>query len=188
MDNLLKTDFRKIMGIEKKAYDVLSSYWNGIVPVDIYSIAEFLCFSIHYENLDNGISSVLRKNKDNSTIMLINDKLSLKEQRFVIAHNVGHSVLHLNEKHSEFIDSHAIFNNSFKNTSIEWEANLFAISLLSPIETFKNDLNIAKKNNIPDLLLNSYLSAKYNISSFVIETKLDLIDSFYEQEVNSLCG
>jgi len=176
------------MDIEKKAYNILSSYWNEIVPIDICSIAEFLCFSIHYENLDNSISSVLRRNTDNSTIILINNKLSLKEQRFAIAHSVGHSVLHLNEGHREFIDSHAIFNNNLKKTSIEWEANLFAISLLSPFDVFKNDLHIAKKNNIPDLLLNSYLSAKYNISSFVIETKLDIIDSFYEQEVNSLCS
>lgn len=188
MYNLQKKDFQKVIDIEKKAYDLLSSYWGGVVPIDIDSIAKFLCFNIHYEILDSGISSLLRKNDNNSILMLINNNLSIKERRFAIAHNIGHSVLHLDITHNEFIDSYAIFNNNFKKYGIEWEANYFAISLLAPAESLKHDLNTAKKNNIPDLFINSYLSAKYNISSFVIDTKLSMMNSLYKQEVDMLCG
>jgi Zn-dependent peptidase ImmA (M78 family) len=115
--------------INKEVQNLLTNYWNGIIPVDVFSMANVLGISIYYETLDKGICSLLKKN-GNAINLLVNNELSLLKKRFIVAHNIGHYALHLKNELNEIIDGIAIFKYSIGKESREYEANKFAANHL----------------------------------------------------------
>lgn len=72
-------------------------------------------------------------------LIILNEDLSELDERFVFAHEIGHSVMH-EDANTPFL----MENTLFSKNKLEREANLFAIELLVPDE-------IVTKN--PDLTL-----------------------------------
>lgn len=73
----------------------------------------------------------------------------LFNNRFSIAHELGHYVLHSN------MGERKIFaQRNYANSRVEWEANWFAASLLMPRKHF---LKEAEKNSDPNVLAAKYL-------------------------------
>lgn len=64
------------------------------------------------------------------TMITINNNYSELSKRILCAHELGHALLH-----SDISINHFAVNSSNINTSVEWEANLFAIALLANEET-----------------------------------------------------
>lgn len=75
-----------------------------------------------------------------NNIIYLDEKLSDSERRFVLAHELGHMILH-KKSNAIFMDTRTQFNTS----KYEQEANLFAMELL-----------------LPDQLLDEYVQSGYS--------------------------
>ncbi len=91
---------------------------------DPYELADYLNIIVLIDNLDESIRGYFHYFKRNK-IIHINSKLSDKDKRIVLAHELGHAVLHprLNIIFMEH-------NTYFVKSKYEYEANKFAAELL----------------------------------------------------------
>lgn len=131
--------------IEKRAEKILRDSDALSVPVDLQRICDHLSVKVHYEELEDKVSGVLMI-KGGDRHALINDKHHPNRQRFSLAHELGHLVLHDCREDRLFIDttmrmyqrvgasSDEAYTNSDSLTTPaeEREANLFASALLMP--------------------------------------------------------
>ncbi|NOW92371.1 Zn-dependent peptidase ImmA (M78 family) [Clostridium beijerinckii] len=104
---------RKIINKLKKKYNTSSPY----------ELAECLDITVIIQPLGSvwGMYKYIRKNK----VIFINSILSEIERRFVLAHEIGHAVLH--PKSSCFFINE---NNYISKIKSEYEANVFAAEFL----------------------------------------------------------
>lgn len=113
MVNLTGDYIRKIINKLKKKYNTSSPY----------ELAECLDITVIIQPLGSvwGMYKYIRKNK----VIFINSILSEIERRFVLAHEIGHAVLH--PKSSCFFINE---NNYISKIKSEYEANVFAAEFL----------------------------------------------------------
>lgn len=122
--------------IEEIASQILADLNNYELPVPIKRIVESLGLNIHSYDLGDNISGVLVINKDQG-IIGVNPLESSVRQRFTIAHELGHYILHKNSNESIFVDKDfkVLFRNQESSTGEhkrEQEANAFAAAILMP--------------------------------------------------------
>lgn len=123
--------------IQRKANDLLRA--AGVVepPVDVISIARFLGATIRHEIAKDDISGALYR-RDDGPVIGVNALHSQSRQRFTIAHEIGHLVLH--EDVPVFIDR--VYRRDTQSSEAvdpaEIEANKFAAALLMPKDLILN--------------------------------------------------
>ncbi len=106
-------------------------------PLDIKDLARALGIKIKSEALADDISGHLRK-INNQWVITVNGLQHPRRQRFTIAHEIGHFILHSNDQ-NEFIDKILFRSNNW--STIELDANKFAAELLMPEDKFRNYMN-----------------------------------------------
>ncbi len=114
------------------AWQILLSHNVTELPVKIYRICTQMGVeTVSYKNIDMYVDEFELKenmlNNDGFTlnnIIFYNDKCSVQRQRFTIAHELGHILLH----------TESIYNRepSANDNPIEHDANVFASRLLAP--------------------------------------------------------
>ena len=117
--------------IQRKANHILRKCGVKGVPVSVVDVARRLDARIQPEILEDGISGGLYRRPDGPVIG-VNSQHHPNRQRFTIAHEIGHLVLHESEDY--FVDR--VFrrdaNSSAAVDEVEIEANKFAAALLMP--------------------------------------------------------
>lgn len=139
--------------IEKKAADTLEKvgYQKTPVPVDVVTVANTLGFAVGNASLTEDVDGFIVVKEGEKNIFGINtDKLiginglrSFAWKRFIVAHELGHYVLHYDEMADHGIYAHRDHQKG-KNTQ-ENEADYFAANLLMPEETFVERYNALPK-------------------------------------------
>lgn len=131
-----------------KAHDIISfardirTSWNTNDP---YKIADRLGIVVlHRDNCIKDFTAQTVKFAGYPTIISINNAYSDFSKKVLCAHELGHALLH------EDLINHFSITNKNISTSVEQEANLFAIALLS-------DDDIDRILNIPLSNMSSYL-------------------------------
>lgn len=142
-----------IRSAEKYSEKLLNEYSIISPPIDIEKIAKNLNINIQYEPFDGELSGLLIiDEKKDITAIGVNSTYPKNRQRFIIAHEIGHYLLH--RKHGTYIDTTIKYNLkrdiSFKEHYEEVEANMFALSILIP------------QKMIEDLIENRYSSFDFN--------------------------
>ncbi len=140
-------------------------------PIDIFSIASKLGIEVRtdVEIPDNEISGLIkRRGKDGNPVVLLNSSHTPQRQRFTLAHELGHFLLHvLDPMH---IDRNYVYFRSGSSALAidpkEIQANQFAAEILMPRDFLLEDLNREKINT--DLsneeILIKQLANDYNVS------------------------
>lgn len=106
-------------------------YINDCV-VDIKKIIEDNGIQIIYDDsLPSSTSGYLKKVSDKNWVIVVNKNHNPKRQRFTLAHELGHYILHKNED-TCFEDS-ILFRDDHVSP-LEYSANRFAAELLMPSE------------------------------------------------------
>lgn len=101
------------------------------VPVDITAMATGLGISVYDDTeLPDGISGSIRRDGDGYRID-VNPSDSYRRQRFTIAHECAHYLLHRN-KIGDGITDDAMYRSDKMTTAEEYEANNTAAELLMP--------------------------------------------------------
>lgn len=123
-----------------------------------YELAEYLGIVLVIEPLGKplGMYNYINKNK----VIWINSSMSEEERRYVLAHEIGHAVLH--PKSSCFFSCVKNINKSKK----EYEANLFAAELLL-------DLNENEQAYISGYSINQ-LASCYKVPTELVELKFKI--------------
>lgn len=127
-------DYRKATQLAQEQLKSISSF-----PVDVHLIAEQKGLRIDYRPLDEDTSGVLLIDKK---IIIVNSNHHENRQRFSIAHELGHFLLHGSRQ--IFLDDNRMFLRSKEAYEgvyeEEIEANTFAAELLMPIKTIREFL------------------------------------------------
>lgn len=118
--------------------------------------------SINKTPMDNNLSGSLSY-KDGVWIMTVNSKQHPKRQRFTLAHELAHYILH-KEKNTEFQDSTFFRGNNMD--SLEYMANDFAATLLMPDDKV-NELIKKGIRNIGEL------AEKFDVSAAAMKYKVE---------------
>lgn len=119
----------------RKARELLRQAHVRSVPVPVERVATLLGAKIYYEPFDGQISGLMRRRGKGHTIIGINSSHPASRQRFSIAHELGHVVLHRDEQFHVDEKPPIRFRNqesSLATNSDEIEANQFASELLMP--------------------------------------------------------
>lgn len=136
--------------IERHAELVLRQTGQTAGQVDVVAVAEALGARVHAQPLDDDVSGVLIIQQDERHI-LVNDTQAPTRQRFSIAHEIGHLVLHDTRANRLFVDgrlrlyqrvgqpSSEAYQKPDSQTTPdeEREANHFAAALLMPEPTVR---------------------------------------------------
>jgi Zn-dependent peptidase ImmA (M78 family) len=129
----------------KKAIELLDLNGVEFAPVPVERIATSANAVIRYEPLKGELSGMVHRGGDGHAIIGVNSLHPSRRNRFTIAHEIGHLVLHDDELHVD--DPLPIgYRNRKSGMAIdpkEIEANQFAAELLMPERLLRSDL--AKK-------------------------------------------
>lgn len=140
-----------IVSIEQESRSILEETFSGdlVLPIDVDQVARRLNINVINDptlHADGVIGKICFKN-DQATVRL-NPKENTYEprRRFTLAHEIGHFVLHRNDKEG-FVDSRKTMSRSASYwDAYESEANRFAATLLMPEDlVFKKTLYVLKK-------------------------------------------
>ncbi|MCX7720255.1 MAG: ImmA/IrrE family metallo-endopeptidase [Dictyoglomus thermophilum] len=140
---------------EELIKDLLSLFYIKKPPIKPEIIAYGLGVEVHFQELPSQISGILYNHNDHPMI-LINKRDNPLRQRFTIAHELGHFLLH--HSNTQIYFDYPIS----KNPKLEKEANTFAASLLLPDFFLKRYLNLPYQK----------ISSIFQVSQKVIEIRL----------------
>jgi len=98
--------------------------------INVVEIAKQLGFDVYSSNFSSDIAGMVINSKDKHAIY-VNQSDIIERQRFTIAHEIGHIILHHNIKESEFEEVDYRGKNKVFEPK-EYEANNFAAALLMP--------------------------------------------------------
>lgn len=110
------------MKIIKNITTILSDFDNNN-PFRI--AAELNIELLYYPFSDNIKGTYIRNSNNNNHFIILNSSLNTTMERFVLAHEIGHSLLHP-DINRYYIKKHTLLSTN----KIEKEANLFAAELL----------------------------------------------------------
>lgn len=112
--------------------------------------------------MDNCLSGSLNY-KDGVWVMSVNCKQHVRRQRFTLAHELAHYILH-REKNTEFQDS--TFFRGNKMDSLEYMANDFAAALLMPDGKVSEYIKSGERNL-------GNLAAQFEVSAAAMKYKVE---------------
>lgn len=167
---------RKRAEIEKEVRQVRQSYGVTNLPVDVEDLARQMGVSITFKELEEKTSGALFA-QDGQAVIAVNDRHSQRRQRFTMAHELGHYVLHWKAggKATAFVDGALSFRRDALSEQgeldVEIEANAFAAELLMPrLEVEK--LTAAHQLDLNDEKALRKLSAIFKVSEQALTVRL----------------
>jgi Zn-dependent peptidase ImmA (M78 family) len=127
----------------RKAVELLKLGKTKSAPVNVEKLAKLVQAKIHYEPLDDQISGLVTRTEDGTANIGVNKLHASTRQRFTIAHEIGHLLLHEELLHVDQIFPLALRSAtaSMGTDSGEIEANQFAAELLMPAEPIEKDVD-----------------------------------------------
>ena len=141
------------------------------VPIDI--IAEKLGIRVKYIKFDDDSMSGCIIRKKSTALICINSNDSENRQRFTIAHEIGHFMLHKNK--DGFVDKGLLVHNRDSDSSKaikpeEIEANYFAAELLMPKKFIENDLEAEEIKDYDKFIYSQ--ADRYKVSAHAMTLRL----------------
>lgn len=142
--------------IERKAEETLNdvNYADVADSIDVIEVAKKLGFVVGNAGLSEDVDGfiIVDENKgnilgiDTNKLIGVNASKELAWKRFIIAHEIGHYVLHYDKEKDNGMYAHREHKKG-KN-EIENEADFFAANLLMPRKKFINRYRELKKKDL----------------------------------------
>lgn len=167
---------QKRQHIEDQAEKILRSSSSYRPPIAIDRVAKHLNLLTMGIGIEDEISGLLVIENKRAVIGYNSSHASVR-QRFTVAHEIGHYVLHVKElTHSRlFIDKYVVYrrddDSSKGNDQEEVEANAFAAALLMPERLVRDlirryDLDLDDEDAVADL------ARRFNVSTSAMSNRL----------------
>jgi Zn-dependent peptidase ImmA (M78 family) len=161
--------------VEEQAMRMLARSGIRRAPVPVESIARAAGLDVRYAPTTDDVSGALIQ-QGGAAIIAVNSAHHDNRQRFTIAHELGHFILHKRAK-PFFDDDFSIdFRNAVSSEASERreiEANGFAAALLMPKDFLRKDmLRLSLEgSDEPELIVQS-LAVRYKVSRRAMELRL----------------
>lgn len=141
-------------------------------PVKLSTIAGALGLSVRAASLPVGISGEIRPSpeSDGKFVIKVNRHDSGRRQRFTVAHEIGHFLLHRDQIGSGISDD-VLYRSSLSDRR-EAEANRIAADILMPMSLVENAVARAKALGVEDIV--SYLADEFDVSEAAMKIRLGL--------------
>lgn len=137
-------------------------------PVRLSDLARALGVPIKASTLGPGISGEIRP-ADNGFIIRINRHDPVKRQRFSVAHELAHYLLH-REEIGTGIEDDVLYRSSLSNYR-EQQANRLAADILMPESLLSETQQAAEEKGVGDVAL--YLAEIFGVSEAAMRIKLE---------------
>ena len=146
---------------------IISAFW-GEKPVPIGKIAAALGLVVQTDSLDVNISGHIKKVSDAPTRFEITVNVAdvAVRQRFTVAHEIGHYVLHKGLIDKEGIVDTILFRSKLSNAN-EVEANKLAASMLLPWNTVRTWTQ-TELNCLPNAETISVIAKAFKVSELTV--------------------
>lgn len=138
-------------------------------PVKLGELAKELGVKVFRATLPAGISGEIRREMDNTYVIRINRHETPERQRFTLAHEIGHFLLH-KEAIGDGIADDALYRSRLSNT-LEYEANRFAAELLMPRAAIEK---LTENTELADDDLVEVVSSKFGVSKQAAQIRLGI--------------
>jgi Zn-dependent peptidase ImmA (M78 family) len=160
--------------IERAARKLLEANAVARAPIPVEELANALNIDVRYSEGSDDVSGALIRDGD-SVVIAVNSAQHENRQRFTIAHEIGHFLLHRGTKlhfDEDFRINYRDATSSDATKSEEIEANGFAAALLMPERILMRDwLRLEpKEKEIPDAIRT--LAKRYRVSQKAMELRL----------------
>jgi len=168
--------------IRDVALRLSSKHGTGRPPVDVEKIATQLGAVIHKDRVEDDVSGFVVWKKGRP-IIGVNARHSSNRQRFTIAHEIGHIVLHpqlslhIDESFAVKLRSD---NSPRGDYADEKEANLFAAELLMPAKLIASDIRRIRVLDLHDERRIEELAKSYHVSTQAMTIRLQQMLNFRE--------
>jgi Zn-dependent peptidase ImmA (M78 family) len=161
----------------------MSPEWNGLdpevrarikeyqdaPPVRLAELARALGVSVKAATLAPGISGEIRPNGDGGFIIRINRHDPPKRQRFTVAHELAHFLIHRDEI-GNGIEDDVLYRSGLSDRR-EQQANRLAADILMPEDLLNDAREAAEEKGVGDVAL--YLSDQFGVSEAAMRIKVD---------------
>jgi Zn-dependent peptidase ImmA (M78 family) len=159
------------MSPEQRARE-LRTQVDSSIPVDVEAAAQALNIAVRYQALEDSVSGILVIKQDGA-ILGVNEKHHRNRQRFTIAHELGHFLLH-KEAADVFVDSVVFHRDELSATGTmqqEIDANAFAAELLMPADTLKAKVGPQPLDMFDDARVRR-LATEFGVSTHAMTVRL----------------
>ena len=154
------------MSVEEKNFEVLLREFQRETPVKVGALAAALGVKVAISELPSGVSGKLSCDDAGAWTIRVNRHEHKNRQRFTIAHEIAHFVLHRSEINGELTDD--TFYRSGLSEQREWEANRLAAEILMPWHLIRNETQSGQK------LTPKELAEKFGVSEAAMHIRLGL--------------
>lgn len=162
--------------IKRKVEEALKKLNVSSAPINVKAIAESYGIKISEREIENDISGFLVRNtKNHDTVIGVNLAHPKNRQRFTIAHELGHYLLHDGDElhiDGQFAIGFRDDKSSEGTYAIEREANFFAAELLMPEKFLREDVANMDSLYLCDDSQLQELATKYGVSSTAMTYRL----------------
>jgi Zn-dependent peptidase ImmA (M78 family) len=110
---------------------------GGDVPVDVIKAAKLYEIEVSVTEMKKAVNATpsgILLQTDKNWVILLNADDSLNRQRFTIAHELGHFLIHKGKQFVDEFSAGETFYRDGSETILEKEANYFAVCLLMPAD------------------------------------------------------
>ncbi len=158
---------------ERRAEQLLREAGITSPPIDVEAVANFAGADVVYEKLESEVSALLVKTPKDQVKIGVNALHHRNRQRFSIAHEIGHLLLHAKTP-TLFVDDQMVYFRdgvASQATDIrEIQANAFAAALIMPEALLKEDLK--KQIDAHDEVAVRNLAERYQVSQQALTIRL----------------
>jgi Zn-dependent peptidase ImmA (M78 family) len=144
--------------------------FQDVPHVRLPALAEALGVPIKAATLAPGISGEIRPKEGGGYVIRINRHDPPKRQRFTVAHELSHFLLHADQI-GEGIQDDVLYRSNLSDRR-EWEANRLAADILMPETLLAEAKEAAEEKGVGDMVL--YLSELFSVSEAAMRIRLGL--------------
>lgn len=178
---------QKISKKQKSASELLEQYNMKDNPIDVVVLAKrmgfVVCNAILKDDSD-GFIIVSPEANDISGIKAdkiigVNTERDIKDKVFIIAHELGHYILHCKNAQKRYY-AHRKHKKEKRKNKKEQAADLFAASLLMPEELFKKRYNELRNKDLSEEDCTSLLAQDFFVSKDAVIRRIKEINNVEE--------
>lgn len=153
------TDLAYANRIEPKYLRIISQFTEN-VPVKVGALATALGINVVVAPLPLNVSGLIQPNPDGSFQIKVNRFEPKERQRFTIAHEIAHFLLHQDRLGSGIVDS--ILYRSKLSSRLEAEANRLAADIIMPADKVRDAIAAERKKGNTRIV--ETLAATFSVS------------------------
>lgn len=141
--------------------NIVNGLFETYATKDIYELIDCLNITLIRKNMLKNIKGNFYRNEFGDEFIFINNELNDFEEKYVLAHELGHAIIH-----TDLCVSFYTFNNLQVKSKYEIQADKFAAELLLP-----DKLNIYEIENMNIEQLSSYLGVPTELIEYKYSRK-----------------